>query len=234
MRERGSAPRKPAFTICITTMNPLQDTRTGHASPHGCRAGGTSDDILYVIAVISNPRRFKRRYELYKEFEQRMLNTHGIRLITVEAAYRDRDFEVTRGDNPDHVQVHINDRAEIWLKESLINAGVAALPCGWKYVAWYGPTLWHDLSVSLTVPHLIRIDADVTFANKNWVKDTIESLQHHPFVQLFQTAADLGVDGEIMSVFNGFGWNWARGQTPPKKGKTYNGHWYCPFPLFFA
>jgi hypothetical protein len=58
-----------------------------------------------------------------------MKATEAIRLITVEASYGDRHFEVTHADNPDHVQIHLSRRSEIWVKESLINVGVTHLPC---------------------------------------------------------------------------------------------------------
>ena len=35
--------------------------------------------------------------------------------------------------------------------------------------------------------------------------ETIHQLQHYQIVQMFQTAADLGPEGEILQVFNGFG-----------------------------
>jgi hypothetical protein len=71
------------------------------------------------------------------------------------------------------------------------------------------------------------IDANITFNNPNWVLETKHALQHHPFVQLFQTAADLGPDGHTMQIHRGFGWNWAQGLDPPGS-KTYptNGYWH--------
>jgi hypothetical protein len=179
-----------------------------------CEDGTLLDDEpLYVVAVISNPRRFKRRYQLYREFRERMLATKGIHFVTVEATYGERAAEVMptadMAEQYDHYIVQTENRAESWSKESLINYGVCKLPGDWKYMAW--------------------IDADIVFNNPDWVSATKHALQHHPFVQMFQTAADLGVNGEIMNTFRGFGWNWASGLKPPHKGKTYNGHWHPGF-----
>lgn len=118
---------------------------------------------LYVIAVISNPARYKTRYRLYREFEAYMNANPKVKLYTVEMAYGDRPFEVTSASNPRHIQVRSKD--ELWHKENLINIGVSALPQDWKYMAW--------------------IDADTKFARYDWAEETIHQLQHYPIVQLF-------------------------------------------------
>jgi hypothetical protein len=145
-------------------------------------------EILYVIAVISNPRQFKRRYELYFKFAERLHKTPGVRLYTVEIAFGDRPFAVTQSNNPHHIQ--LRTKHEIWHKENMINIGVSHLPPDWKYVAW--------------------IDADVQFINENWVTDTIHALQHYPIVQMFQTCADTGPEGQIIAVWKSFAWQYRR------------------------
>jgi len=167
-----------------------------HVTPHDCKTGEVDQDTLYVVAVLSNPRRFKRRPQLFSEFRQRMLATEGIHLVVVEALYGERDSAISpEGEEMveqyTHHLLHIDGRAEIWLKESLINYGVARLPCGWKKVAW--------------------IDGDITFCNDAWVQETKYQLEHFPFVQLFQTACDLGPNGETLQLHHGFGWNHAQG-----------------------
>jgi hypothetical protein len=44
----------------------------------------TDHAILDVIAVISNPARFERRYQLFEDFIQRMRYEKYVRLMTVE------------------------------------------------------------------------------------------------------------------------------------------------------
>lgn len=128
-----------------------------------------NDETLYVVAVISNPARYKRRYELYRHFEAYMTANPKVALYTVELAYGDRPFEVTDPTNPRHIQIRSQD--ELWHKENMINIGVAHLPPTWKYMAW--------------------IDADVKFARHDWAEETIHQLQHYPMVQLFSHSAML-------------------------------------------
>lgn len=128
-----------------------------------------NDETLYVVAVISNPARYKRRYELYRHFEAYMTANPKVALYTVELAYGDRPFEVTDPTNPRHIQIRSQD--ELWHKENMINIGVAHLPPTWKYMAW--------------------IDADIKFARHDWAEETIHQLQHYPMVQLFSHSAML-------------------------------------------
>jgi len=125
-------------------------------------------NTLYVITVVSNPLRYRSRYKLYREFAER-IHAAGATLITVEAAFADRPYEVTHKDNPHHVQVRTKN--ELWNKENLINIGLQHLPEDWEYVAW--------------------IDADVLFARPDWVKETIHQLHHYQVVQLFSETIDI-------------------------------------------
>jgi hypothetical protein len=124
--------------------------------------------VLDVVAVVSNPCRYRSRYDLYRAFERHMQES-GVRLTTVEMAFGERPWEITSPDNPRHLQVRTN--YELWHKENLINLGVQRLPRDWKYVAW--------------------IDADVLFVRPDWVQETLHQLQHHAIIQPFSHAADL-------------------------------------------
>lgn len=136
---------------------------------------------LHVIAVISNPCRYRSRYELYRRFEQ-SVRASGAQLWTVEAAFGKRPFAVTDPANPQHLQVRT--RCELWHKENLINLGIARLPHDWEYVAW--------------------VDADVSFARPDWVEETVHQLQHHPIVQMFSIAQDLSPAYEPFQTHKGF------------------------------
>lgn len=127
-------------------------------------------EILDVIAVISNPARYERRYELFREFHQYMMQHDNVRLTIVELAYGDRKFEVTQSGNVRHVQVRTNE--ELWHKENLWNIGYQVVPDDAEYVA--------------------MIDADVRFIRPDWVKETIHQLQHYPVVQPFSHCYMLG------------------------------------------
>jgi hypothetical protein len=159
--------------------------------------------FFYVVAVISNPIRYSRRWQLYKEFAHRM-HSDGIQLMTVELAQNDRNFEVTHKNNPMNLQLRTKD--ELWHKESMINLGVSRLPEDWKYVAW--------------------IDADIEFENKNWVSETIHALQHYDIVQLFSQALDLGPNGEILQLYHSFCYSYIHGKK--WAGKAYCGSFFHP------
>jgi hypothetical protein len=142
-------------------------------------------DVLHVVVVVSNTRRYKRRYELFRHFVAHMTQFDGLKLHIVELVFGDRQPEIVpadEGKESSHLLLYTKD--EWFQKEALINIGVSRLPRDWKYVAW--------------------IDADLIFLNRSWVPETLHMLQHHPVVQLFETAIDLGPTGRVMQVHFGF------------------------------
>ncbi len=150
---------------------------------------------FFVVAVISNPVRFKRRYELYWKFKE-MCDAAQVRLITVEQAFGLRQFMVTEACNPMHVQVRSFE--ELWLKENMINLGIQrAAEHGAREVAW--------------------IDADVrpSVPPREWFEETWHALQHYEFVQMFSTLMDLDLDGcAINKPTHGFMANYIRLGSP--------------------
>lgn len=132
------------------------------------------DRKLYVVAVISNPIRYESRWRLYKEFEARMLRETDAVLITVEQAFGDRPFVITDKDNRNHVQLRAGEESELWVKESLINIGMK-----------------HTMGQYPECQYLAWVDADVGFARENWVKETVEALQHFQIVQPWSHSIDM-------------------------------------------
>lgn len=145
------------------------------------------DAPLYVVVPVINPSRYRSRYSLYHDFQKYITDTGAV-LYTVEAAFGDRDFEVTDAANPRHIRLRTSH--EVWHKENLINIGVSRLPADWKYVAW--------------------IDADIQFARPDIVAETIHQLQHFSVVQMFAHATDLGPRHEPLRSFDGFVVQWMR------------------------
>jgi len=143
---------------------------------------------LHVVAVVHNPLRFRSRHRLFKEFVARC-QAAGVSLHVVEASFGERDADHT-GRGVDWHSMVVQQQ-ELWVKESLINVGLSRLPPEAKYVAW--------------------IDGDVQFVRPDWAEETVHQLQHYRVVQMFQCAADLGPTGEILQVFNGFGYSQADG-----------------------
>jgi hypothetical protein len=164
-----------------------------HKHPHRLHAP------LDVVAVISNPVRYRSRYDLYRAFETYALHS-GVRLTTVELAYGHRPFEVTEEGNPRHVQLRTGH--ELWHKENLVNLGVQRLPRDWEYVAW--------------------IDADVRFANPAWVQETLQELQHFAVVQMFSQAQDLGPRHQPLKTHNGFIYSYLEGLAPGRNYETWH------------
>lgn len=155
-------------------------------------------DPLYVITPIFNPIRWRSRWKLYEDFARRCTAAGAI-LYTVEAAFGNREFALSKtnyadNDRPVHAReglVDFGDRFinvrvsnELWLKENLINVGVAHLPHDWKYVAW--------------------VDSDVTFAREDWANETIQQLQHYKFVQMWSQYQDLTPDFEVQGLTRSF------------------------------
>lgn len=156
----------------------------------------TCEAILYVIAVVSNPARFEKRYKLFNEFCERMNNEKQVKLVTVELQQGNRPF-ATNSD------IKLRTKHEIWYKENLINIAVRNLPPDWEYMAW--------------------IDSDLEFQNKDWVRETIEQLQTYKILQLFSHCIDMGVKKETLQVHTGLFYAYCNGEiyNPPTKYGNY-------------
>lgn len=166
---------------------------------------GYLDKPLHVIAVISNPVRYKSRSHLYRRFAEEMHGNPNVVLHTVEAAFGDRLHDVTQQDHPNHIQLRTSH--ELWHKENLINIGLSRLPRDWEYVAW--------------------IDADVSFSRKDWARETIEALQHYAVVQPWSHAIDLGPNHETLGSARSFCSYYHSGATPGDPQKY--GYWHTGY-----
>lgn len=141
----------------------------------------TADNTLYVITPISNPKRYESRYRLYHQFVEMCAAQPNVHLVTIEAAFGDRDFALHKpGDRlaPRQSFIGVRTSHELWVKENLINIAVSHLPWNWKYVAW--------------------VDADVLFTRTDWAIETLHQLQHYKMVQMFSHTADLGPNHELI------------------------------------
>jgi hypothetical protein len=103
-----------------------------------------------------------------------MCHAGKVKLITVEMAFGDRDFNVTSRDNPLDIQLRSID--ELWHKENMLNIGIQHLmrldPKA-KKVAW--------------------VDADVFPSQppERWFYETAQALEHYEFVQMWEKSQDL-------------------------------------------
>jgi len=158
------------------------------------------NEFLYVVLPYFNFCGFKRRRQLFVEFIKKIEKIPGIRMVVAE--------NIGPAPLPTlNVYLHhkVNSPSVLWLKENLVNIAVGHLPSDWKYVAW--------------------IDADITFLNENWVKDTIRELDIYDVVQLFRTCVNLGPQGEAIKIDKSFGYMHRDSNTPYLKTDKY-GFWH--------
>ncbi len=152
---------------------------------------------FYVITVLSNPVRYKRRYELYWPFEK-MCRCAGVQLITVEQAFGDRQFMVTETGNPFHLQLRTVE--ELWHKENMVNLGVR-----------------HAVRLDPLASSVAWIDADCrpTRPPRDWFEETWHQLQHYEFVQMWENLIDLDYSyNPIGAAQPGFMSNYIKHGTP--------------------
>jgi hypothetical protein len=154
-------------------------------------------DKLHVMTVLSNPPRFRSRYNLYREYSKRVLDSSAI-LHTCEIAFGQRHFEITDPNNPHHLQLRTSH--ELWHKENGLNlliANARRLYPEMRYVAW--------------------IDADIQFARPDFAQETLHQLQHFDFVQMFSHAQNLGPEGQPIDekTTPGFMWSYANDRPNP-------------------
>ncbi len=179
-------------------------THPRHCDPeYDARMQAAALHELWVVTAVSNPARYKTRYALYKRFKHHITRDLGLHLVTVEAAYGDRDFQLTDDEAPETVltatldngvrtvDVRVRNRSQVWLKENLWNIGARHLPHDCRYVMF--------------------ADADIEFLNPHAATEIVHALQEYRVVQPFETAADLGPEGQIMDVHRSFGWCFAQG-----------------------
>lgn len=164
-----------------------------HPDIHQPWSEWSEDEVLHLVGVYNNPFRWQARRELFNDWRRHMDAQPNVRLYVVELAYGNRPFEVTDPDQHE-ADIQLRSDCEMWHKENLINLGVSRFPAGWKYGGY--------------------CDTDFTFTRHDWALEAIHMLQHHQFVQLFSTYADL--TGETSTSWSGhrpyrinsaFSWN---------------------------
>lgn len=137
---------------------------------------------FWVVTVLSNPVRYRRRYELYWHFKA-MCEAAGVKLVTVELAFGDRPFMVTDASDPHCLQLRSIE--ELWHKENMGNLGAqhaARLDPKIKQIAW--------------------IDADLRpmAPARQWFEETWHELQHYQFVQMFETIMNLDSENNPLNT----------------------------------
>jgi hypothetical protein len=142
--------------------------------------------LLDVIIPFSNPMRWQNRIKNFKACVESLMRQPGIRLTVVMQTHGNHCHDI---DLPPGVHVvDIHGSSLLWNKENTIELGVHRLPRDWQYVCW--------------------LDGDIIFRDHNWATETVHYLGHHPIIQPWSTAINLGPHGEIIKVNHSFGWCW--------------------------
>lgn len=170
-----------------------------HPNVHSPWSAWSEEQTLHLVAVYSNPWRWRSRRRHFNDFVRHAVHTPNVRLYVVELAYGDRPHEIEPV-QPDGIHaapifIQLRTDCEMFHKENLINIGVSRFPPGWKYGGYS--------------------DGDFHFTRHDWALEAIHMLQHHEFVQLFSNYADLtpatatSFDGHRMYRSNSsFAWNY--------------------------
>lgn len=140
-----------------------------HPNVHQPWAQWSNDETLHVAVAYSNPYRWQTRRHLLNDVRHHFACSPNVKLYVGELAYGDRPFEVT-GDHDNDCQFRTDN--ELFHKENILNEVIRMFPHGWKYGAY--------------------VDADFSFTRHDWALEAIHKLQHHEFVQLFSSYADIG------------------------------------------
>lgn len=175
--------------------------------PMALKTNSPVDDVLHVIAVISNPCEYRRRWSLARDFERRMLETPNVVFYLVELTYPglNTEYHLTQEDNPRHLR--ISTETPLWHKESMINVAARhLLPDTWKAMAW--------------------VDADLLFENQGWALDCLKVLNGTcDIVQLFSHAIDMDANENAMTIFQGAMYQYVNG----RKRSTGVHYWHCGY-----
>lgn len=159
---------------------------------------------LCVVTTFFDSVGYARKRENLELFAKPILAA-GIPLVVVECAFGSSPYTQCLPGTVTRVRA----RDVMWQKERLINLAVSRLPTRFTKIAW--------------------IDADVLFANHDWLTETEALLDEVPIVQLFNRAYRLPQDTASYrgsgSVWSSFAYEWqARGPTILRGDFDDHGH----------
>lgn len=129
-----------------------------------------------VVTAFFDPHQSPILYQNYQKFWHK-LQLQGIELCTVELAFGNQKHQLQFTDASKLIQVR--SQSILWQKEALYNLAAKQL--------------------SLQYDALIFLDADVYFANNDWVEKTLAALQTYAIVQPFSMLVRLPAHTEVLS-----------------------------------
>lgn len=166
------------------------------------------EEKLHMVICVSNAIQFASRYILARNFINRIENEESnVILYIVELAYdlpnkKPQKFYITDSNNPRHLQLRTS--IPLWHKENLLNIGIQKLlPKNWKAVCW--------------------ADADIIWDDPNFAINTLKVLNGcRDIIQNFSHCVDMDPNGNAMSIFSGFGYQYLHNRPYQKGGNPNN------------
>lgn len=176
-------------------------------------------DDFFVVMVISNTARFRRRAHLFNHIAKKLQDS-GVDHVLVELAFGERAFHCTTAVALNHCR--LRSQEEFWHKENITNCGIA-----------HGLRLW---------PHkkkVLWMDADcepIGQSMQQWFSEIWHELQHYEFVQAWSWLQHLDIDNQPLGHHKtqpetnpSFMYNYMKFGTPyPKRQQGYPSQWGSP------
>jgi hypothetical protein len=141
-------------------------------------------DLLHVVTCISNPLRWKSRIDLYRAFENHMLDS-GVVLTVVECVLGERPFELNTNPNVQHIGVR--HHTFTFNKECLLNIGIQSV-----------------VRMDPDAKYIATLDGDIEFRNRGWAAETVHALQRFEVIQPWTDCYDLGPNGVHLELHRSF------------------------------
>jgi hypothetical protein len=176
--------------VKFTIPNDFLFARPDRVLKHRHEDSGRAD--LYVLTMVYNPWRFRRRWTYYQDFAKRVKESGAI-LCVAEVAQHRRNFVLGQDDpvNPD-ILLQLETDSEIWIKECVLNLLTKRLPLQAQYLAF--------------------MDCDFRLARDDWANECVQLLQHYDVLQMWSHMVDLDAFNEPVGQINSFIWNWMNGK----------------------
>jgi hypothetical protein len=120
---------------------------------------------IWGLTTFYNPVNYQRKLANFRQFSQSLRSQH-LKLLTIELAFGNSDFELTPADSDVLLQFRTDTR--LWHKERLLNIGLRNLPRECDKIVW--------------------LDGDIIFYDETWVEKTCLLLEQYSIVQPFSFA----------------------------------------------
>ncbi|OQS06226.1 hypothetical protein THRCLA_01721 [Thraustotheca clavata] len=149
---------------------------------------------LHVILVYSNPKHFESRkrlllqtYRHLRAVQNGLQGNDTLEIVVAQVAYDEEPFIPLERNGQYDLCLRTPLENAIWCKENLINLAIRNILHKTSHCAEY----------------FAYVDADITFENPGFVADTLDRLNPHAMLQMFETAT---LENPTPLVVKGFGY----------------------------